>query len=325
MGAANSKPPSSAQRATTTDQSKVDNQFYSIKDRYESIEEVQQGLRQAGLESSQLIVGIDFTKSNEWTGQNTFGSRCLHDISLGSNPYMEALGIISKTLEAFDDDNVIPCYGFGDVSTHDQQVFSFFPDDLPANGLEGALVRYQQIAPFIQLSGPTSFAPILQQTMRTVIDSGMQYHILVIIADGQVTPNCLEDTVNAIVLASQLPISIILVGVGDGPWDDMEDFDDKLPTRKFDNFQFVNFQKIMDQAKVYENNRAKKEAHFAVHALMEVPEQYKLVQKLGLMKLANSNIQIDRSKQMVVPPPATVLRADTLAMAGSPTVPNLHA
>ncbi len=30
--------------------------------------QVQQALSQAGLESSNLIVGIDFTKSNEWTG-----------------------------------------------------------------------------------------------------------------------------------------------------------------------------------------------------------------------------------------------------------------
>lgn len=34
--------------------------------------QVTEALARAGLESSNLIVGIDFTKSNEWTGATVF-------------------------------------------------------------------------------------------------------------------------------------------------------------------------------------------------------------------------------------------------------------
>lgn len=34
-------------------------------------------------------------------------------------------------------------------------------------------------------------------------------------------------------------MSIVLVGVGDGPWDTMRQFDDNIPARAFDNFQVI--------------------------------------------------------------------------------------
>lgn len=71
------------------------------------------------------------------------------------------------------------------ATTHNSQVFSFYPDGGVAHGLDDALRRYKEVAPHVKLAGPTSFAPIIHQALRLVAENG-HYHILVIIADGQV-------------------------------------------------------------------------------------------------------------------------------------------
>lgn len=78
---------------------------------------------------------------------SSFGGKCLHDICKGvSNPYEEAITVIANTLASFDDDNKIPCYGFGDASTRDTKIFSFLPNDRPAEGVDEVLVRYRELA-----------------------------------------------------------------------------------------------------------------------------------------------------------------------------------
>ncbi|GMH15014.1 hypothetical protein Nepgr_016855 [Nepenthes gracilis] len=268
---------------------KLERRFSRIADDFTSLEQVTEALARAGLESSNLIIGIDFTKSNEWTGARSFKRKSLHHIGEILNPYEEAISIIGKTLVAFDEDNLIPCFGFGDASTHDQDVFSFYLDERYCYGFEEVLTRYREIVPHLRLSGPTSFAPVIEMATTIVEQSGGQYHVLLIIADGQVTRSVdtehgrlspqEQKTVDAIVQASKYPLSIILVGVGDGPWDTMKEFDDNIPARDFDNFQFVNFTEIMSK-KV---NLSRKEAEFSLAALMEIPSQYQATLELNLL------------------------------------------
>jgi E3 ubiquitin-protein ligase RGLG len=61
---------------------RLSRKYSHITDQFTSVEQVQQALSQAGLESSNLIVGIDFTKSNEWTGLKPFFLFTLFDIIL---------------------------------------------------------------------------------------------------------------------------------------------------------------------------------------------------------------------------------------------------
>ena len=56
----------------------------TIRDRFKTIEEVQKALRDAGLESSELALAIDLTKSNEWSGNKSFsgGFQSMHTHAL---------------------------------------------------------------------------------------------------------------------------------------------------------------------------------------------------------------------------------------------------
>ena len=107
--------------------------------------------------------------------------------------------------------------------------------------LDEVLKKYRQILPTLTLAGPTSFSPMIRKAME-IVQTTQAYHILIILADGQVTNE--KETTEAIVDASKLPLSIVMVGIGDGPWNMMNTFDDRLPSRQFDNvfkmFYFLN-------------------------------------------------------------------------------------
>jgi len=200
-------------------------------------------------------------------------THCMHYSQTNSIHIKKLFKSLAKTLEVFDDDKLIPTFGFGDVTTQDRTVSPFIADR-SCYGFGEVLKRYNEITPLINLSGPTSFGPLIREAINIVKKNGMSYHILVIIADGQVDK--IRETADAIVEATNYPLSIVLVGVGDGPWDTMKEFDSKLPKRRFDNFHFVNFSETMQRAE----NR---EIAFSLAALNEIPEQYQAIKKLGLL------------------------------------------
>ncbi|UJR09948.1 hypothetical protein I4U23_014170 [Adineta vaga] len=247
----------------------------AIRDDFSSIEEVNQAVKDVGLVRSQLIFGIDYTISNLETGKHSFNGLSLHHIEEGlSNPYQSVITIIGRTLEQFDADTLIPAFGFGDRTTLDRKIFPLRPDGSYCKGFRGVLDAYNKITPKVRMSGPTNFAPLIKEAIRIVKKTG-QYHILVIVADGQVTNE--RQTKEAIVEASNYPLSIVMIGVGDGPWDVMNEFDDSLPARHFDNFQFVNYNSIIQASNDTDSD-------FALNALMEIPSQYAAIKRLGLLK-----------------------------------------
>ncbi|CAJ0957629.1 unnamed protein product, partial [Mesorhabditis belari] len=241
-----------------------------------SLEALSNAMAKAGLESTNLIFGIDYTASNKYQGEDSFGGKSLHTIHPSvKNPYQQVITILGRTLAPFASTNAIPVYGFGDAKTSDWSVFPLKAEG-DCRGLEEVLKVYNDVTPTVDLSGPTNFAPLIYQAIE-ICQRIQDYHILVIIADGQVTNE--KATRRAIVQACQYPLSIIVVGVGDGPWDMMRVFDESLPKRAWDNFHFVEFHEIMKCAQGDEAD-----VKIAVHSLLEIPDQYRCICKLGLVK-----------------------------------------
>ncbi|XP_051910702.1 copine-3-like isoform X1 [Hippocampus zosterae] len=237
-----------------------------------------------------FTVAIDFTGSNG----DPKSPLSLHYISpQGINEYLSAIWSVGNVIQDYDSDKMFPAFGFGAQIPPTWQVSHEFPLNFnPTNpfcaGVEGIVEAYRVCLPQVKLYGPTNFSPIInhvasfaQQALQQ--NTASQYFVLLIITDGVITD--MDHTRNAIVNASRLPMSIIIVGVGGADFTAMEflDGDDGRlrsltgePAMR-DIVQFVPFRQFQN---------APKEA-LAKSVLAEVPGQ--LVEFCNTMKLSPPN------------------------------------
>ncbi|KAJ7331873.1 hypothetical protein JRQ81_014053 [Phrynocephalus forsythii] len=223
-----------------------------------------------------FTVGIDFTGSNG----DPKSPDSLHYISPnGINEYLTAIWTVGNVIQDYDSDKLFPAFGFGAQVPPDWQVshefaLNFNPTNPYCQGIQGIVDAYRQALPQIRLYGPTNFSPIINHVARFAAHStqqrtASQYFVLLIITDGEITD--LDQTRQAIVDASKLPMSIIIVGVGSAEFKAMEflDGDDGVlksltgePVAR-DIVQFVPFRQFQN---------APREA-LAQSVLAEVPKQ----------------------------------------------------
>jgi E3 ubiquitin-protein ligase RGLG len=174
------------------------------QDPYQTWEELRQALRQ--VESSNLIIGIDHTKSNR---ENGYHGENLHALSNHKlNPYQQVITMLYQSLvPRMDDDQKIPVYGFGCSTTTNKLVFSY-DQYQTCHSLEDILYRYRT-ATTLPMAGPTNFAPLIYEAIDIVKETG-RYHILIIGTDGVVDrAEDVEATRQAIIAARDYPLSII--------------------------------------------------------------------------------------------------------------------
>ncbi|KAI4830158.1 hypothetical protein KUCAC02_001808 [Chaenocephalus aceratus] len=177
-----------------------------------------------------FTVAIDFTASNG----DPRNSCSLHYINpYQPNEYLKALIAVGEICQDYDSDKRFSALGFGarippnyEVS-HDFAI-NFNPEDDECEEIQGVVEAYQNCLPKIQLYGPTNVSPIINRIAKLAAGDGnikdaSRYHILLILTDGVVTD--MADTREAIVRGSYQPLSIIIVGVGNADFTDMQILD----------------------------------------------------------------------------------------------------
>nr|XP_057908987.1 copine-4 isoform X2 [Doryrhamphus excisus] len=224
----------------------------------------------------QFTVAIDFTASNG-DPRNSCSLHYIHPYR--PNEYLKALVAVGEICQDYDSDKMFPAFGFGARIPPDYQVshdfaVNFNEDNPECAGIQGVVEAYQACLPKLQLYGPTNIAPIINKIANSASQEvhtkeAMQYFILLILTDGVITD--MADTREAIVQASHLPMSVIIVGVGNADFSDMQmlDGDDGIlrspkgePVLR-DIVQFVPFR----------NFKHASPAALAKSVLAEVPNQ----------------------------------------------------
>jgi hypothetical protein len=169
---------------------------------------------QSGLQMS-IMCAIDFTGSNK----DPSSPDSLHYLGgLEPNHYEQALRACCSIISYYDYDQKFPVFGFGGningVTNH------CFPcnllQDPNVDGVEGIIQSYKHSLNHVKLDGPTYFSPCIKAMTNSVKQSLQQkinsYYIFMILTDGEI--HDMAETKDCIYEASSLPISFIIVGIG---------------------------------------------------------------------------------------------------------------
>ena len=231
-----------------------------------------------------LSIAIDFTGSNG----NPNDPRSLHFIG-GQEPnqYERAIYACGNIMAYYDYDQLFPCYGFGaKINNQPTPIFNLnFQQDQNIHLIPNVIEEYHKALNMVRLWGPTNFGPILKITndMIRAENDKLKYNVLMILTDGMIDD--VDNTINELVAGSFLPLSVIIIGVGNADFSTMNVLDaddnplvDSRGTRAArDLVQFVPFLK-------YESNPEK----LAQEVLAEIPRQiieYYQQNKLDPIKL----------------------------------------
>ena len=209
-----------------------------------------------------LDIAIDYTKSNKIPSDP---SSLHYNNGNVENDYQKAIRSCGDIIAYYDSDELFPVYGFGGIPEGNKEVshcfnINFSKDNDPnIHRVDNIIQFYKESLKKVKLSSPTFFSPVIRKVIEEInhdlINKKLQnhYYILMILTDGIIKD--MEETKDCIVEASKLPLSIVIIGIGNADFTKMEILDgDEKPLvnsfgekRKRDIVQFVEFNKYKDK------------------------------------------------------------------------------
>ena len=227
-----------------------------------------------------LNIAIDYTLSNEEPNN----PNSLHYL-YGNEPndYEKAIFSCGTIVGYYDRDQIFPCYGFGGIPFKESITSHCFNINFQESPdiylIDNVIKAYKESFNKITLYGPTYFAPIIKKVMndlKKILNQSPQdnhYEILMILTDGLI--NDMDETVKLLIDCESLPLSVIIIGIGnsdftnmiylDGDVEPLTDNNGRVTRR--DLVQFVEYEKFKNGFYSGNNNELSEEV------LKEIPKQ----------------------------------------------------
>ena len=189
---------------------------------------------------------------------------------------------VLECIEDYDTDKKFPLFGFGAAPKYDDAndfqgdtkgcfALNGKEDNPELDGIEGVMEEYRKRLPNIYLSGPSNFNPVFEKFLaycKKHEGEQKKYHILLVLTDGQI--HDMSETKKSLVELSDYPCSIIIVGLGNEEFDEMEALDSDKKKLKDDDGN-VTFRDIVQFVKYSDAIKSKK---LSKQLLQELPRQF---------------------------------------------------
>ncbi len=175
---------------------------------------------------------------------------------------------------------------------------------------------YLQQTQTVVLGGPTAFTPVIKKLISFGIHYPKDFAMLVIITDELKVSSEDKAFVESIRLLTSIPnVCLILIGVGDGPWQRMSYEEHRLREEVFskgkpkkvqklqeiigqskyvyDNFHFVDFNTYNPTTTTKQDKNVDTENYFGRALLTKLPSQFKQVRRTCKKAEAEPKVEVE--------------------------------